>query len=218
MSSDSNAVSPAVEINARPSPAARWKTMRTTLKYGAAVVALASLYAAMFLQYLWWDLADWLTDLSLICVLAVLAFSLNALFRRRWKELAVYLAALVVAFLPAFGVTGPADWIYAEGFRIHASPLDDYLSGCKLIEFIEEGTKQTVGQCESHGLYSGYAHTVIYDTTGELIRPVNRRTQEWQKAMSEFYADDVLNSSERRTRHIYGNFYEVGNSLAEERG
>lgn len=97
-------------------------------------------------------------------------------------------------------------------------PLKEYLSRCSLIDFIEDGTKQTVGWCESRGLYSGYGHTVIYDTTGELIRPVNHRTQEWQRAMSVFFSEQVLNSSEGRTRHISGDFYDVGNSIAEERG
>ncbi len=220
MSSDSNASSPIVESDAggAQSSTSGWRPTGTTLKYGLVVVALASLYTGMFLQYLWWDLSDWLTDMAFACLLAVLFFSLRALFRRRWKEFAVFFATLVITFLPGFGVVGHADWLIAEGFRIHASPIEKYLSDCKLIEFVEKGAKQTVGECESHGLYSGYAHTVIYDTTGELLRPVSHRTQDWQRAMFEFYSEEVLNSSERRTRHIFGYFYDVGTSLAEERG
>jgi hypothetical protein len=218
MSFDSEAVSSAVATggNQARQPASCCKLLE--LKLGLILVTLASLYAGMFLQYLWWDLSEWLTDLTLLCLLAILVFSLNALFRRRWKEFAIFSATLVVAFLPGFGVTRPVDWLYAEGFRIHASPLEDYLSGCRLIEFIEKGTRQTVGMCESHGLYSGYAHTVIYDTAGELVRPVSHRTQDWQRAMSAFFSEQVLNSPEARTRHIFGDFYEVGSSLSEERG
>jgi hypothetical protein len=220
MTSDSKALSPTVESGASDTQSSpfRWKPSRTTLKYGLVVVTLASLYGGLFLHYLWRSLSDWLTDITGVCLLAILFFSLRALFQRRWKEFAIFSATLVIAFLPGLGVKGHADWLFAEGFRIHASPSEEYLSRCKLIEFVEKGTKQTVGECESHGLYSGYAHTVIYDTTGELLLPVSHRTQDWQHAMSEFYSEEVLNSSEGRTRHIFGDFYDVGTGLAEERG
>jgi len=220
MRSDSETLSPTIESGASRTrlSASGWKPSGSSLKYGLVVVTLASLYAGMFLQYVWCDLSDWLADITGLCLLAILLFFLRALFRRRWKEVAVFSATLVIVFLPGFGVKGHADWLVAAGFRIHTSPLEEYLSRCKLIEFVENGTKQTVGECESHGLYSGYAHTVIYDSTGELLKPVSHRTQEWQQAMSRFYSEDVLNSSKSRTSHIFGDFYNVGTSLAEERG
>jgi hypothetical protein len=175
------------------------------------------MYGAVFLEFSFPDLSDWLFGSFLLSLPVMFFLILRALFQRRWKENAVFFAAGVVISLPLLGVQEPLQWIHVQGFRLHISPLEEYLSKCRLIEFVEKGTKQTVGECESHGLYSGYAH-VIYDTTGELLKPVSQRTQEWQQAMSEFYSDEVLNSSEGRTRHIFGDFYDVGTSLDEERG
>ncbi len=188
------------------------------LKYLLVVISLVGFYVAAFLRYPAWDFAEWIIYITWACALAVVFFSISALFRRRWKELAIFSATLVIAFLPAFGVGWHLEWLLGEGFRLHASPVEQYLSQCKLVEFVENGIKQTAGQCESHGIYSGYARTVIYDTTGELLKPVSQRTPEWRHAMDEFYSEEVLASSEDRTRHIFGDFYEVGNSLAEERG
>ena len=180
------------------------------------ILTLISLYASVFLTYLWWELSEWLADQAIICLLAIVASLLSSLVRRRWKRSAALFATLVIAFLPALGVSGHVDWLCALGFRIHAEPIEHYLAGCQLIEFIEKGAKQTVGECESHGLY--HSHTVIYDTSAELRHPVSHRTPEWRRAMSEFFSEEVLDSSEGRTRHIFGNFYDVATRLAEERG
>jgi hypothetical protein len=60
--------------------------------------------------------------------------------------------------------------------------------------------------------------TVIYDPTGEILKPVNHRTQAWQAAMSEFYSDRILNSSEKRTVRIFGDFYAVDTFESEDSG
>jgi hypothetical protein len=187
--------------------------------YFVAVVYLASVYIGAFLRYIQPNLSDYLEDLSLVCMLALICLAAWALFRRRWKAFAILVAVLFFSFLPGLGVEGPVRWLVAEGFRIHASPFENYLSRCKLIEFIEDDKKQTVGMCETHSQsYGEFYYTVIYDTTGELLKPVSHRTQAWQKTMSEFYSDDVLNSTEKRTLPILGDFYSVGTILAEERG
>lgn len=99
----------------------RWKPSRTTLKYGLVVATFLGLYAGIFLSYVWWDLSEWLADLTGLCLLVVLLLSVSTLFRRRWREFAIFSAALIIAFLPALGVSGHVDWLYAVGFRIHAS-------------------------------------------------------------------------------------------------
>jgi hypothetical protein len=204
MSSESESSSAAIR---RKSP--------TGLKYAIAIVTLASLWVSAFLTHLAWKFSDWLDDVSLVCVFVVLVLSVLALFRRKWKELALFSLTLAVAFLPAFGL-GPVDWLIAEGFRIHASPIEEYRSRCKLVDFVENGFKQTVGRCEGHSENQNeYFFEVIYDPTGENLKPVSHRTQAWQTAMSEFYSDKVLNSSERRTTHIFGDFYLVSTTLED---
>lgn len=191
---------------------------RALMKYVPATVPVACLYLSSFLEFSFSELSDWLFLLFVLCLPVMLFLTLRRLFQRRWKESVMLLAAGALIFLPAFGVGEPLQWVRSLGFRLHISPVEQYLSGCRLIDFFENDTRRTVGECESHGMYSGHALTVIYDPSGEILKPVSQRTQEWQRAMSEFYSEEVLNSSERRTRHLFSDFYVVGSSLAEERG
>ncbi len=143
--------------------------------------------------------------------------SLTALLRRRWKTLAVLSATWLFTFLPFLGIKEQFIWIRAQGFALHASPLEDYLSRCKLIEFVENSVKQAVCPCE--GSWTGdVENTVFYDTSGEFVLPVSRRTPEWKKAMQHFTPREVLIDSEDRAEHIVGKFYLVSVHIREMTG
>src|SRR5262249_1014096 len=128
------------------------------------------------------------------------------------------IVAQLLPILPALGTGHELNRLISLGFRLHASPLSEYLSTCDLVDFVENGVKQTVGMCESRGLYRGYAHTVIYDTTANLLKPEAEKSPEWKQAMDKFYSEQVLATSQGRSSRIFGDFYDVGNSLAEARG
>lgn len=215
MISDSTASSASIEFGGAETPT---PPSRTLMRYVPATVPVASLYLSAFLEFSFSELSHWLFLISFLCLPVMFFLTLRTLFQRRWKESVMLLAAGAFIFLPAFGAGEPLQRVRSLGFRLHISPVEQYLSGCRLIEFFENGVRRTVGECESHGIYSGHALTVIYDPSGEILKPVSQRTQEWQRAMSEFYSEEVLNSSERRTQHLFSDFYVVGTSLAEERG
>ncbi|KRR23712.1 hypothetical protein [Bradyrhizobium retamae] len=141
----------------------------TWWKYILIVVALVGWLASQLLAYVS-SYADWpLLFISGACALALLFLSLSALIRCRWRELMVVSLPLVVMALPVFGVTMPADWLQVVGFRIYASPLESYLSKCRLYDFIDDdGTKQRVGQCHSFRLMFDDRIAVIYDTNGTV--------------------------------------------------
>jgi hypothetical protein len=150
------------------------------------------------------------------------SWALTAPFRHRWRELAILLltlfftfSAFVGAFLgPEKGGILPNRWLQETGFRIYAShlirstPPEEFLSRCKLVDYIEEdGGKQQVGGC-----YDGLRSTVwfrllvIYDPSGQLAWPAIERTLAWRLAVlhlpdgrSFVHDDDV--------RHLVGNFY-----------
>jgi len=187
------------------------------LKYVLIIVVLTGPYVSVFLIYLNPALSSLSLVIGLVGWIPLFFFWLAALFRRRWKTVAILSATWLLAFLPFFGVKEQLIWVRAQGFRIHATPLEDYLSGCTLIEFVENGVTQAVGPCE--GSWSGDVdNTVFYDTSGEFVLPVSRRTPEWKKAMEHFTPREVLIESEDRAEHIVGNFYLVSVHVREMTG
>jgi hypothetical protein len=144
-----------------------------------------------------------------LCVVALLVLFLQALWRRRWQELAILSAILAVVFLPYYGAPPPLRWLYVRGFRIHASPLEDYLARCRLIAFVENGVEQKLGRCESFDTPGNVTVCIFYDTSGEFVLPVSQRTPEWKAAMSHFSPRAVLLEKEGRASHLTGHFYEI---------
>jgi hypothetical protein len=174
------------------------------------IVTLVSEGLVSVFEYLARDLSDLLLYLFVACSL-ILAFAcIGALVHRRWKDLVLFSATLVIAYVPLFGIRAHLEWLSARGFLLHASPVREYLSArCKLVDFVENGIKQTVGECEGVGGAGGREGSIMYDTTGELLQPVSHRPQAWRNAMSGFYSDEILNRSEQRTTRIFGDFYNV---------
>ena len=189
-----------------------------TLKYLLFIAIPIIWVVDAFLTYPAPITAYWLIWLYVACVLALFFLFLGALFRRRWKEVAIFCVIGPVALLPYLGLNVSFRWFYVEGFRFHASPIDRYLSQCKLIEFFEKDTKQKVGVCERQGLPGYGVLTVIYDTTGELELPASQRTPEWTKAMVRFSPGKVFTQSEGRAERLFGNLYEIAVQLEEEEG
>ena len=124
-------------------------------------------------------------------------------------------AAWLVVVLPYVKIREPLYWVHVLGFRIHASPIEKYLSGCRLTEFVEKGVKQKVGECEASGSSDTIVYVVFYDTTGELALPASQRTAEWKDAMWDYPPRGVLRDGSDRAAPLFGNFYLVA-ILSEE--
>jgi hypothetical protein len=194
------------------------KSRLQLLAYAFMAVTVIITYVGDFLEYLRPDTADWLEGLSIACLLVTPVLILAALLFRRWSSAGILMATLLLSYLPAVGTGQSLNRLITLGFRIHASPLSEYLSKCDRIDFVEKGVNQTVGWCERRGFYSGYAHTVIYDTTGNLLKAEAEKSPEWKRAMDKYYSEEVLATSQGRTAHIIDHFYSVGHSVAEDRG
>lgn len=145
---------------------------------------------------------------------------MTAAVRGRWREFSIVSLPLVVTTIPGFGVTMPADWLKAVGFRIYASPIELYLSKCRLYDFVEDdGTKQRIGQCHSVSQTFDERVTVVYDTTGQFVLPLERRTSAWQAAVSQHLSAGLfLARKNDGWSHIFGNFYAVSVPLSREDG
>ena len=150
------------------------------------------------------------------CLLTVFVFALLALIRKRWNALAIFFLALVVILLGC--VTQPGHWLRATGFRIYASPIEQYLSGCRLSAFVEDGKEQQVGECEGIPTSEITWAYVIYDTTGQILLPRAQRTREWKSAVLMLSSPDVYIETEGRALHLYGDFYVISIRIDELQG
>jgi hypothetical protein len=107
-------------------------------------------------------------------------------------------------------------WLIAQGFRIHAGPIDNYLSRCRLTKFAEKGAEQAVGECEWSGMDSApVGYIVFYDTTDEIALPISQRSPEWYDAMWDYTPKGVLRDGAPRAKRLVGHLYRI-HVLAEE--
>ena len=190
----------------------RWMLPMTLLKYLLLAVTLVSWAADHLLVYVP-RFSEWSFFVSTGCILTVLLCALSALIRRKWNTLAFFCIPFVVIFLHL-----PGQWLRTTGFRIYASPIEEYLAQCRLVTFVEDGAEQKVGECESIATSSITWIIVIYDTTGQFVLPMARRTQGWKSAMGMLSSPKVFAESEGRGSHIFGNFYSIVIRLDEMQG
>lgn len=189
----------------------------TRLKYLLVVVVLVLPCLADFLTYLVPRASKPLTLTALAGTLPLFVFFLSAMFRCRWKMAVVFAATLSLLYL-FFTDTGQPFrfWLIAQGFRIHAGPIDNYLSKCRLTRFTEKGTAQAVGECEWSGMDSApVGYIVFYDTTDEIALPISQRSPEWYDAMWDYSPKGVLRDGAPRAERLVGHFYRI-HVLAEE--
>jgi hypothetical protein len=116
----------------------------------------------------------------------------------------VYLAS------PEKGGLIPNRWLQEAGFRMYAShlirttPLEKFLSRCKLVDYLDEdGAMQQVGECVK-GLRSTFWFriVVIYDSSGQAAWPANKRTPAWSLAVLH-----LPNVHYDVAERLVGNFY-----------
>lgn len=184
----------------------------TRLKYLLVAIALAGWFASLLLAYAP-QFYDWASYVSAGCLLTMVFGALLALIRRKWHTLAIFCFPLVVIQLPQ-----PSHWLRATGFRIHASPIEEYLSQCRLATFVEDGKKQQVGECQGIQTSEITWSKVIYDTTGQLILSRAQRTSEWKSAVGMLSSPDVYIETEGRASRIFGDFYQITVGLNELQG
>jgi len=205
--------------DATQAPSALWHRWKGALKYIALSVALLFWIAAPLLSFSHPSLASLIVDSYFICVFFLVLLFVGAAFHRRARELAVLSVILAIAGFPYYVNLDPLlKRLYAVAFRMHVSPVVEYLPRCRLYQFTEKGVGRTVGVCERRGSNGDYSQTIAYDTTGELALPPSQRTPEWREAMRRFSFARVLMKTEGRADHLFGNFYEVITAIADEDG
>jgi hypothetical protein len=190
-------------------------------RYLLVVATLANWLGMHLLNYVS-DIADWFVLLFRVCWLGLLFLVLAALLRRRWREFAILSLTLLVTFNafavallgPERGGLLPNRRLQEIGLRIYASrlirttPLEELLSRCKLVDYLEEdGAKQQIGECnESLRSTLWFKIVVIYDPSGQAAWPPVPRSLPWRLAVlhlpnGRFIVHDDL------AKHLVGSFY-----------
>jgi hypothetical protein len=164
------------------------------------------------------SLAEWFFVLLAISLAVALLSVILMLFRLRWRDAICCALPLALAVLSHLYGTGPARLLQVAGFLIHAAPMESYLSRCRLIAFQEGDQQQQLGRCESISKWGDFNVTIIYDTTGEFLMPIQRRTRQWNSAIRDLPAGNFLTKPQGSSRHIYGNFYSVVLRAQDEDG
>jgi hypothetical protein len=187
------------------------------LSYLLVVVAVACLAATALLMYVS-PYSDWFLAVFVGFSIILFACFLRALFRKRWQEAAIYSLPTVLLTLSALGLKEPLEWLSMTGFRIHVSPTEEYLSRCKLITFLEDNKQQQVGECERIPTAGNTWILIVYDTTGELVLPIDQRTKEWKSAVSNLSVGRRLAEFQDHRSRVFGHYYAVGIGIEDEEG
>src|SRR5260221_9241680 len=175
------------------------------------IVVLLGLYGANFLYFLLPGAFSWLSLAGLVFWVPLFIFSLESLFKRRWKLVSIF-AVVWVLLSPVFlNVWAPRYWLRGQGFHLSSLLNKEYFSGCKLTEFVENGIKQAVGFCGG-GDRGDYFDYVVYDTTSESALPVSQRASEWKRLMAKA-TEEGGEAREEPTYHLFGNFYATSVSI-----
>jgi hypothetical protein len=167
-------------------------------------IVLLGLYGSFFSYYLAPRITFWLLLVGLVFAIPVVIFTVEALYERQWRLIAIFAIIWCLVALPFIPSLVPY-WSESQGFRVLTWLNHDYRSRCRLTDFIENGVKQTAGFCESFDR-GDYLDFVVYDTTGEFLLPAAQRTPEWKQVMSAA-TEKSLVSKEHRAARLFGNYY-----------
>lgn len=181
--------------------------MTVTRLIGLVVAAAVACWALAASSTYVSDWADGFADGFIGCQILLAGLALLAVFQRRWLGAALCFVPVLLIALPTLGVSEPLATLQNTGFRFHASPVDQYLSTCKLLTISEDDKLQQLGRCESLSRWGSSRLDIVYDTTGKTLWPADRTTPEWQAAMLKLFPDGWSGPAHRH--HLIGNFYAV---------
>jgi hypothetical protein len=212
MSFNSDASSPAAESADKPPRTPHWASAISKPKWLLVLYATVCPLLGAYFFYFEDDVSFWFLSSGLFCLVPLSGFALSALFRRRWRAVAIFAAAIVwtLSLSPALRPDEPLKWLRVVGFRVHAFPMDRYLAQCQLQEFVDGGKVQKLGPCDGiEGYPNLTSHVLFYDPSRQLDRPLSERTDAWKQAMLRATEQRVMPGRVVRTVHLFGDFYEI---------
>lgn len=182
------------------------------LTYIFAAITLLSSLGARFLTFLWPVASEWLAPVGVVCTIIAMFWLFVCAFQSKPRSAPVLLATLVIIQAVGMIETRTSAGLIGFGFRIHASPVEQYLATCRMFDFTESGEKHVVGECEGQAYEPGFPPglgylTVIYDPTGNLLKPASERSPEWKRAFDKIRESDVAILRFQGARRLSDDFY-----------
>jgi hypothetical protein len=187
---------------------------RLTLTYLFAAITLLAWFGGRILKFIWPETSDWLTVIGALGTIIAMLWLIICAFLPKPRSAPILLATLMIIQAARMIEAQSVGGLVGLGFRIHASPIEQYLAKCQMFEFDELDAKHAIGSCEYRtypegGLPPGQAlPTVMYDPTGNFLKPEAQRSPEWKRAFNE--AKEYGGAMKfRGTDRLFGDFYLV---------
>lgn len=182
------------------------------LTYIFAGITLLSWFGGRFLTFPLPDASYWLLLIGAIGAIVAMIWLIICALLPKPRSAPILLATLVIIQTARMIEAQSGGGLMGFGFRIHASPVEQYLAKCKKSEFTENGEIRTIGVCESHayepGFPPGLAYlTVIHDPTGNLLKPESERSPEWRRAFDKIRENDAAILRFQGATRLFGDFY-----------
>lgn len=180
--------------------------------YALAGATLIGWFGGRFLMFLLPDASYWLLLMGAIGAIIAMIWLIACAFLPKPRAAPILLATMMIIQVASMMEPQSDGGLTGLGFRIHASPIEQYLATCKKFEFAENGETRAIRVCESSsyepGFPPGLAYlTVIHDPTGNLLKPESERSPEWKKTFETARETEAgILRFEGATR-LFGDFY-----------
>jgi energy-coupling factor transporter transmembrane protein EcfT len=153
--------------------------------------------------------------MAVIYVSALACWAVIALLHGSWRSAAVYTLPFILAVILRFSGT-PYVFLQGAGFHAKISPAALYVQKCMPKTFSEDGRQQAVGLCEiMNRTWSDVSDYIVYDTSGESVRPAEMRTQQWKNAMRSLPNGRILSEFDLVATPLCGSFYAIHVTLQD---
>jgi hypothetical protein len=184
LSSDGDQISPATE---------RGTTIKRLPWFTCifAAITLLGWFGGRFLMLLLPEASDWLALIGGVGTIIAILWLIICAFLPRPLSAPILLATLVIIQTARMIDEQLEGGLVGLGFRIHASPIEQYLAKCQMFDFVENGEKHAIGFCESSVFDMGFpasqaSLSVMYDPTRNFLKPDSQRSPEWKQAFDRF--------------------------------
>ncbi|MBC9876343.1 hypothetical protein G8O24_03155 [Bradyrhizobium sp. INPA01-394B] len=206
MSSDGEKIAPASE---------RGSTIKRLPRFTCifAAVTVVGWIGGDLLTYPLPEAANWLGLIGWIGAIIAMPWLVVCAFLPKPRSAPLLLATLVIIQTVRMIDAQLDGGLIGVGFRIHASPIEQYIAKCHMFDFVDNGEKHAIGFCETTVFEMGFPSTpaslsIIYDPTGGFLKPEAQRSPEWKQALDRFKEySGAWGPPEVRRR--FGDFYLV---------
>jgi len=182
----------------------------------AIIAPVGCVYGAFFCYFLVPGAVLWLFLAAFVLLIPLICFSVAALIRRDLRSASILALSWLLLVTPFIDGRSSSIWLRAAGFYVKTRLTPGYQSRCNMLEFVEDGVKETAAACEAFDRVE-FFDSIVYDTAGEFVLPAAQRTPEWKKAMLVVDREAPVDK-DRAAYHLFGHYYAVEVNVFDLKG